>query len=75
MVNCFYVNLLSKLAQNTEKAQSLSLYSVFDLHGERGVGAPAVVEGNMAEKSKKHCITINFFLLVLKQKLLKSKKN
>lgn len=50
MVNCFYINLLSKLAQNTEKALSLLFYSVFDLHSESGVGAPAGVEGNRAEK-------------------------
>lgn len=60
MVSCFYVNLLSKLAQNTEKALSLLFYSVFDLHGESGVGAPAGVEGNMAEKWKKNWIKINF---------------
>lgn len=53
--------MLSKLAQNTDKAPSLLLYFVCDLHGERGVGAPAVVKGSMAEKSKKHCITIKYF--------------
>lgn len=62
------------MAQNTDKALSLLLYSVCNLHGERGVGAPAVVEGSMAEKSKKYCIKI-IFLSILIQKLLKLKRN